>query len=98
MPNLARLAADLSEMRLGRGPRRAQLRELLAAIDSELRRVRNLEFIRLAVAKARLARLDSRQDPQLLQAAAEASAQRLAMLDQQITEAVAAQLRKRSPP
>jgi hypothetical protein len=97
MPNLTDLGRALSLMRTGRGPHRQELRQRLAAIDPELRRRRNIERLKLANVKARLAMLDSRQDPQPLQAAAEASARRLATLDQRILEAIAAQLRPCSP-
>jgi hypothetical protein len=98
MPDLARLAADLAEMRAGRGPRRLELRRLLAMIHPELRRMRNLERLRLANAQAQIRMLDTRCDPRALanlQQAAEASAQRLSQLDQQIIEAIAQQLRPR---
>ena len=97
MPDFTRLAADLAAMRSGHGPRRAELRERLATIDPALRHSRNLERLRLAGLTARLRMLDTRQDPAPLQAAAEQSARLLAVLDQRILEAIADQLRRRSP-
>lgn len=93
----AQLAADLADMRTGRGPRRAELRERLASVDPQLRHQRNLERLRLAGLRARLRLLDTRQDPTSLQAAAEASSQKLAALDREIVAAIAAQRRPRSP-
>ena len=92
MPDFTRLAADLAEMRVGRGPRRAELRERLATIDPALRNARDLERLRLAGLKARLRMLDTRQDPAHLQAEAEQSARRLAALDLRIVAAIARQL------
>jgi hypothetical protein len=88
--DLARLAHDLNAMRRGHGPRRVELRERLAAIDPRLRHARNLENMKLSGIKARLRSLDSRLDPAPLQAAAEESAQRLAVLDRRLLEAIAA--------
>ena len=58
--DLAQLAHDLVQLRSGLGPRRAELRQRLAAVDSKLRRERNIERLRQADLKARLAMLDSR--------------------------------------
>jgi hypothetical protein len=92
--DLIRLAAELDLMRTGRGSRRRQLRERLAQVDSGLRDQRNTERLKLANAKARLAMLDSRQDPAPLQAAVEQSAARLSTLDLQIVAAIARAGRK----
>jgi hypothetical protein len=97
MDHLVRLARDLAAMRSGHGPRRAELRQRLATIDPELRHARNLEHVKLSGIRARLRNLDTRLDPAPLQAAAEQSSRRLATLDQRILEAIARQLRPRSP-
>ena len=91
--NLVRLAAEIDLMRTGRGSRWQQLRERLAQVDSGLRDQRNTERLKLANAKARLATLDSRQDPGPLLAAVEQSAARLAKLDLEVAEAIARGLR-----
>jgi hypothetical protein len=96
MPYLASLAAQVAAMRSGHGRRRAELRRLLATIDPQLRHARNFEHVKLSGIRARLRNLDTRLDPGALQAAVEASAQRLAVLDQRIVEAIARQLRPRS--
>ena len=58
MPNpAAQLAADLADMRTGRAPRRAELRERLATIDPALRHARNLEHVKLSGIRARLRNL-----------------------------------------
>src|SRR5262245_22743154 len=88
MPDLRRIAAELAAMRSGHGPRRPELRDALNGVDPDLRRQRNVERLRLADAMARLRTMDT-LDPRALQAAVEASAQRLAVLDQRIVEAVA---------
>jgi hypothetical protein len=97
MPNLADLGRALDLMRSGHGPRRLELRRLLGMIDPELRRMRNLERLRLANARSKLRMLDTRADPTPLQAEAEASTKRLEALDLRIAEAIARQLRPRSP-
>jgi hypothetical protein len=97
MPNFTRLAAELADMRTGHGPRRVELRRLLAAIDPAIRHARNFEHVKLSGIRARLRNLDTRLDPGPLQAAAEQSARRLALLDQRIVEAIAAQPGKHSP-
>src|SRR5262245_53230382 len=93
--DLDRLAADLADMRLGRGERRIELRRRLAAIDPRLRRERNIERLRLANAKAQLRMLDSRADPAPLLEAAKQSAARLAGLDLRIVEEIARGLSQR---
>jgi len=90
MPYLARLAAELAAMRTGHGPRRVELRRLLATVDPELRHARNLEHVKLSGIRARLRNLDTRQDSSALQVAAEESARRLAVLDRALLEAIAA--------
>ena len=92
--DLIRLAAELDLMRTGRGRRRQQLRERLAQVDGRLRDQRNIERLKLANARARLAMLDSRQDPGPLLAAVEQSAARLAKLDLEVVEAIARGLEK----
>jgi hypothetical protein len=48
MLNLPDLAADLADMRRGRGPRLVELRRLLAGVDPVLKKDRNIEALRLA--------------------------------------------------
>jgi hypothetical protein len=89
MPDLAaRLARDLADMRTGHGARRHEMRERLAMVDPELRRLRNLESLRLADLAARLR--GGRGDLATLKAAIEASTARLAELDRRIVEAMIA--------
>jgi hypothetical protein len=95
--NLPRLARDLADMRTGHGPRRAELRRRLAQVDGKLREERNLERLKLAGLKARLGAFDTRLDNAVLRQAVERSAARLSLLDQQILEAIAIQLRPRAP-
>lgn len=90
MPHLARLAAELQAMRSGRGPRRAELRRLLAEIDPTLRKARNIERLRLADAEMRLRALDSRADHAPLLRAVEEIGRRLAVLDDRVLKAIAA--------
>jgi hypothetical protein len=84
----AELAAALSEMRRGRGPRRQEMRERLATVDEGLRRGRNIEAVRLADLSARLRA--GRGDLAVLKAAVEASTARLAEFDSRIVQAMIA--------
>jgi hypothetical protein len=98
MPYLARLTAELADMRHGRGNvwRRQELRQLLAAVDPTIRHQRNVEHVKLCGIRARLRNLDTRADPGALQQALALSARRLAALDLEIAETIA-RLRRRSP-
>jgi hypothetical protein len=98
MPDLiARLVHDLDRMRSGHGARLQELRLQLSRVDAGLRRLRNVERLRLANTRAKIRMLDTRADPAPLQAEAEASTKRLEALDLRIAEAIARQLRPRSP-
>ena len=91
--DLARLARDLTAMRSGHGSRRHELRQLLASVDPELRRRRNIETLRLAQLRHQLSASDTRRPPDAistLQQAAGECARRLAVLDRRILEAIAA--------
>jgi hypothetical protein len=90
MPTFTRLAAELTAMRTGRGPRRLELRRLLATVDPAIRSQRNLEHVKLSGIRARLRNLDTRSDSAPLLAAEQASALRLVELDRRLLEAIAA--------
>lgn len=88
--DLARLARDLAQMRRHGPGGREKLRLLLGSIDPQLRRERNHEAVRLAQRRHQLRTADTRHDSAALQAAVEESAQRLAVLEQRVLEAIAA--------
>jgi hypothetical protein len=92
MPDLdARLAADLVDLRTGRGPRREDLRRRLHQVDAGLRNERNRTRLRLAQLQVMARTADTRQRPPAeLQHALEQCAAKLAALDSEIVRAVAA--------
>jgi hypothetical protein len=82
--DLTQLTHAPIEMRVGRGRHRQELRRRLAAVDPELRRVRNIETLRLAQLRHQLRMADTRRHPPAeLQSAIEKCSQRLSQLDQQ---------------
>lgn len=85
--HLAKLAAALDALRRGYGPR--GLRRQLATVDPALRRLRNIERLRLANYEYRLRALDTRHDPSRLLGEIAETTRRLDDLDRRVLIALA---------